>query len=79
MPTPAPLPLSSLRPHRNQFMNPTSLIVLAMLALLWGYMYIVRTTPVVLGGRELRWVSRGRQGQAGAAVDCRGSAVAAAG
>lgn len=36
------------------FMNPWSLIVLAMLALLWGYAYVVRTTPLVMGGRELR-------------------------
>lgn len=36
------------------FMNPWSLIVLAFLALAWGYAYIVRTTPLVLGGRELR-------------------------
>lgn len=35
-------------------MNPWSLIVLAVLALLWGYAYVVRTTPLVLGGRELR-------------------------
>lgn len=35
-------------------MNPWSLIVLAVLALVWGYSYIVRTTPFVLGGRELR-------------------------
>lgn len=34
-------------------MNPWSLIVLAVLALLWGYAYVVRTTPLVLGGREL--------------------------
>lgn len=35
------------------FMNFTSIIVLAMLAVLWGYAYIVRTTPFVMGGREL--------------------------
>ncbi|PSC70728.1 prenylated rab acceptor family [Micractinium conductrix] len=35
------------------FMNPWSLIVLAVLALLWGYAYIVRTSPIVLGGRKL--------------------------
>ncbi|KAL4419501.1 hypothetical protein ABPG77_002287 [Micractinium sp. CCAP 211/92] len=35
------------------FMNPWSLIVLAVLALVWGYSYIVRTTPFVVGGREL--------------------------
>ena len=38
-------------------LNPWSLIVLAFLALLWGYAYVVRTAPVVLGGRELRCVS----------------------
>ena len=37
--------------------------LLAVLALLWGYAYMVRTTPLVLGGRELRCVSGG--------VDCR--------
>ena len=36
------------------FMNPWSLIVLAVLALLWGYAYVVRTTPLVINGRELR-------------------------
>ena len=35
------------------FLNPWSLIVLAFLALVWGYAYIVRTGPLVLGGREL--------------------------
>lgn len=33
-------------------MNPWSLIVLALLAAVWGYMYIIKTTPLVLGGRE---------------------------
>ena len=33
-------------------MNPWSLIVLAVLAALWSYMYIIKTTPLVLGGRE---------------------------
>ena len=41
-------------PCQVMFMNPWSLIVLAVLALLWGYAYMVRTTPLVLGGRELR-------------------------
>ena len=35
------------------FLNPWSLIVLAFLALVWGYAYIIRTGPLVLGGREL--------------------------
>jgi hypothetical protein len=39
------------------FMNPSSLIVLALLSLVWSYFYLVRTTPVVLGGRELRCAS----------------------
>jgi hypothetical protein len=33
-------------------MNPWSLIVLAVLAAAWFYMYIIKTTPLVLGGRE---------------------------
>ena len=36
------------------FMNPMSLIVLAVLALLWTYFYIVKSGPVSIGGRELR-------------------------
>lgn len=36
------------------FLNPWSLIVLAFLALIWAYAYIVRTAPFVVGGRELR-------------------------
>jgi hypothetical protein len=35
------------------FLNPWSLIVLAFLALVWGYAYVIRTGPLVLGGREL--------------------------
>lgn len=34
------------------FMNPWSLIVLAFLAVIWFYMYIIKTTPLVIGGRE---------------------------
>ena len=34
------------------FLNPWSLIVLAVLAAIWFYFYIIKTTPVVLGGRE---------------------------
>lgn len=33
-------------------LNPWSLIILAILALGWFYMYIIRSTPLVLGGRE---------------------------
>jgi hypothetical protein len=34
-------------------MNPWSLIVLAILAAVWFYAYIMKTTPLVLGGRQL--------------------------
>jgi hypothetical protein len=34
-------------------MNPWSLMVLAGLAAVWFYMYIIKTTPLVLGNREL--------------------------
>lgn len=34
-------------------MNPWSIIVLAFLALIWAYSYVVRTTPFVINGREL--------------------------
>lgn len=33
-------------------MNPSSLIVLGLLALVWFYMYIIKTSALVLGGRE---------------------------
>lgn len=33
-------------------MNPWSLIVLAFLALLWFYMYVIKTSALVIGGRE---------------------------
>lgn len=33
-------------------MNPWSLIVLAFLALIWFYMYVLKTTSLVIGGRE---------------------------
>jgi hypothetical protein len=33
-------------------MNPWSLIVLAFLALVWFYMYVLKTSALVLGGRE---------------------------
>lgn len=33
-------------------MNPWSLLVLAVLALVWFYMYIIKTSALVLGGRE---------------------------
>lgn len=33
-------------------LNPWSLIVLALLAAAWFYFYIIKTTPLVLGGRE---------------------------
>jgi hypothetical protein len=34
-------------------LNPYSLIVLAVLGLLWFYAYIIKTGPLSLGGREL--------------------------
>lgn len=33
-------------------MNPWSLIVLAFLALVWFYMYVIKTSALVIGGRE---------------------------
>jgi PRA1 family protein 1 len=33
-------------------LNPWSIIVLAILGAVWFYMYIVKTSPLVLGGRE---------------------------
>lgn len=35
------------------FLNPWSLIVLAGLMLVWSYFYIIKSGPLVLGGREL--------------------------
>ena len=35
-------------------LNPTSLIVLGCLALLWTYVFGIRTSPVVIGGRTFR-------------------------
>lgn len=34
-------------------MNPWSLIILAILAAVWFYSYIIKTTPLVVGGRTL--------------------------
>lgn len=36
-------------------LNPTSLIVLGCLALIWGYIFGIRTSPLVIGGRTFRW------------------------
>lgn len=33
-------------------MNPWSIIVLAVLGVIWFYFYIIKTTPMVIGGRE---------------------------
>lgn len=33
-------------------LNPWSIIVLAILGAVWFYLYIIKTTPLVLGGRE---------------------------
>ena len=57
-PLPCPPSSPAARCRQVMFMNPWSLIVLALLALLWGYAYIVRTTPLVMGGRELRCARR---------------------
>lgn len=35
-------------------LNPTSLIVLGCLALIWGYIFGVRSSPLVIGGRTFR-------------------------
>ena len=35
-------------------LNPTSLLVLGLLAMLWAYFFGVRTSPVVIGGRTFR-------------------------
>lgn len=35
-------------------LNPTSLIVLGCLALLWTYIFGIRTSPIVIGGRTFR-------------------------
>lgn len=37
-------------------MNPSSLFVLGGLGAGWVYLYAVRTAPVVIGERTLRWV-----------------------
>ena len=35
-------------------LNPTSLIVLGFLTAGWSYLFVVRTAPVVIGGRTFR-------------------------
>lgn len=35
-------------------LNPTSLVVLGFLALVWLYFFAIRTSPVVIGGRTFR-------------------------
>ena len=35
-------------------LNPTSLVVLGVLALVWTYFFAIRTSPVVIGGRTFR-------------------------
>ena len=35
-------------------LNPASLLVLAFLALVWGYLFGWRTAPIVIGGRTFR-------------------------
>mmetsp|Transcript_46396 Transcript_46396/g.148721 ORF Transcript_46396/g.148721 Transcript_46396/m.148721 type:complete len:109 (-) Transcript_46396:84-410(-) len=34
-------------------MHPTSLFVLAAISAVWAYMFVVRTDPLVIGGREM--------------------------
>ena len=34
--------------------NPTSLIVLGLLAMAWIYLFVVRQAPIVIGGRTFR-------------------------
>lgn len=35
-------------------LNPTSLIVLGFLTAGWSYLFVVRTAPIVIGGRTFR-------------------------
>lgn len=35
-------------------MHPSSLIVMAILLSGWGYVFLIRTTPLVINGRTLR-------------------------
>ncbi len=35
-------------------LNPTSLLVLAGLAVGWMYLFVLRATPLVIGGRTIR-------------------------
>lgn len=65
-----PTPVFPPPPCQVMFMNPWSLIVLAVLALLWGYAYVVRTTPLVMGGRELRCAAALHLTAAAAALLC---------
>ncbi len=37
-------------------LSPGSLLVLGLLGLTWTYLFIVRQSPLVLGGRTFRWV-----------------------
>ena len=34
--------------------NPTSLIVLGLLAMAWIYLFVVRQAPIVIGGRDIQ-------------------------
>jgi hypothetical protein len=38
--------------------NPSSLIVLGFLTAGWSYLFVVRTSPIVIGGRTFRYVWR---------------------
>ena len=35
--------------------NPTSFIVLGLLAAAWIYLFVVRQSPIVIGGRTFRY------------------------
>lgn len=36
--------------------NPTSFIVLGLLAMAWIYLFVVRNSPIIIGGRTFRCV-----------------------
>lgn len=37
--------------------HPTSLVVLGLLMLAWGYLLFVKHSPLVISGRQIRWVN----------------------
>ena len=38
-----------------QVLNPSSLVVLGLLAAAWFYLFIVRQASITIGGRPFRW------------------------